>query len=512
MFSTRSLVMFGALLGLACSSRSAVANYAAAQQAFAKRDYIRSASAYFQSYSYPKSRSEKVNAEWGLAESLKSVGLLYSASKFYSLMVRRGPKRSNPYFRKALEELGRINSTINLGQSHIVQLFKTKISPSNVPGVARGFYFYYLGVEAFSKRKFEQAQRYFNRVPSGSSYSIGAQFHLGVVANLSGKHSRAINHFERVISSVSRSSRWRELREAAVMNIARVHYETRRYRQAIRFYRQIPRDSDSWLDALWEASWAFFIMQNHNATLGNIHTIHSPFFLDRFYPESFILQAITFLRLCRYDEVKKSLRSFRFRYKGVFSDVKSMLSRYDGNYKGFFRLVYSYRVGDLNRYRNAWSILDKLSRTDNYKEAGDTIRFADRELSRLSKFRRYWRSSGLEGELGSFLSSKKSAAQIDAGRRLYNKGASYYSYLKELSDQTGLIQAEMLEGKLDVLRKKIKVNNPNNKKVQFIGGMEELSVAQRYEYWPFVQEYWEDELGYYVYNIGSRCGEKRRKR
>ena len=471
---------------------------------------------FFQAYGFPKNAAEKMKAEWGLAQSLHRLGLLYSASKYYSMIVRRGPRNSNPFFRKALEELGNINSTMSLGQSHIVQLFRARIDPANVPGPARGFYFYYLGIEAFNRRRFEEALGYFRRVPSGSPYHVRAVFHLGVVSNLAGQHSQAINFFESVRNSARRDEEGEWLREVANLNIARVNYEVKRYRESIQYYAQIPRDSDNWLDAIFEAAWAFFLMQKHNNVLGNIHTIHSPFFENRFYPESYILQSITFLRLCRYNEVKDSLRGFRDRYRPVFQDVKGMLDQFNGKANGFFRLIYDYRVGSLDRYKRAWSILDALSRTDVYREAGNTIRFSDVEISRLSRFGGRWSSSGLQDELKSFLNKKKAAAVADAGRRLYDKGASYYAYLKELSDQTQLINAEMVLGRVDAMRAKLKVGT-SDQKANFIGGMQTLNVDQDLEYWPFEGEYWEDELGAYVYNIDSSCaadkgfGEKKDK-
>ena len=35
--------------------------------------------------------------------------------------------------------------------------------------------------------------------------------------------------------------------------------------------------------------------------------------------------------------------------------------------------------------------------------------------------------------------------------------------------------------------------------------MEELKIDQKLEYWPFEGEYWEDELGGYIFNINSQC-------
>lgn len=287
------------------------------------------------------------------------------------------------------------------------------------------------------------------------------------------------------------------------MNIARVNYEIKRFPEAISYYGQIPRDSENWLDAIWEASWAFFFMEKFNNSLGNIHTIHSPFYDNRFYPEAYILQSITFLRMCRYDQVKESMRRFKDRYQPVFGDVKGMLNRFKGDPKGFFKYVYDYRKGDLNSYRKAEEIVKKLSQVDSFKEAMDTIRFSDRELNALRNYRE-WQASGLLDSLNQFLESKKSAAVLDAGQRMYREGATYYTTLLELSNQTKLIVAEMQLGKLASLRALIKVTG-EDRKTQFIGGMQKLNINQTLEFWPFEGEYWEDELGFYVYNMASRC-------
>ena len=499
-----------AMLAITVWSSAALANYNTAQQYFVRKDYASSAGAFFQAYGYPKARGEREKAEWGLAQSLHRLGFYYSASKYYSVIVRRGPKASNPFFRKALEELGNINSTISLGQSHVVQLFKTRIDPAAVPGPARGFYFYYLGIEAFNRRKFEKAAALFGKVPSSSPYHTRSLFHLGVVSNLRGAHSRAINYFEKVRANAPRTAAGAWMREQANMNIARVHYEVKRYRSSIQYYAQIPRESDNWLPALFEAAWAFFMMQKHNNTLGTIHTLHSPFFENRFFPESYILQGITFLRLCRYQQVKASLGRFKNRYQGVFVDLRKLLDQYDKNSQGFFKTIYDYRVGTLNRHKRAWSILDALSRTDVYKEAGNTIRFSDNELARLSRFGSKWGSSGLLDELKGFLKNKKGAAVKDAGRRMYDKAAGFYAYLKELSDQTQLINAEMVLGRVDAMRARLKVGTAD-KRANFIGGLQALNVGQDLEYWPFEGEYWEDELGGYVYNIGSTCNATRKR-
>src|SRR4051794_7745782 len=95
------------VVAFAVGASPALANYRAAQAYFQRGDNISAASAFFQAYGYPKGAGEKEKAEWGLAQSLQKLGFYYSASKYYSVIVRRGPKAGNPFFRKALEELGK---------------------------------------------------------------------------------------------------------------------------------------------------------------------------------------------------------------------------------------------------------------------------------------------------------------------------------------------------------------------------------------------------------------------
>jgi tetratricopeptide (TPR) repeat protein len=484
------------------SSTTVFASYEAAQQLMARQDYVGAAAEYFQSYSSPRSAQEKAFSEWGLGKSLHALGFYYSSSKYFSQIVRRGPSATNPYFRRALEELGSINNTVALGQSHIVQLVRGgSVAPENIPGAARGFYFYYLGEEAFSLDKFEKAADYLKRVPSNSTYYSKAQFHLGVIANRAGAHSRAISYFETTRSTPGADA-W--VREQGALNIARVHYETKNFTESLQYYAQIPRESDNWLEAIFESAWAFFMMAKHNNVLGNIHTLHSPFFENRFFPESYLLEAITYLRLCRFDEVQASLERFRERYKPVFKDVLSLLTEYKSKKQDMFKLVYDYRNGSLNSYRSAWAILDSLSRSDAYKEAYRAVRYSDGEIAKLSGMGGKWGSTGLTEELKDFLAKKKQVARNDSGDKLYDQASSALAYMRDLVEQTRGIQAERFEGQVDTIRRSLNVTQANDRKV-FIGGLQPLKIDQQLEYWPFMGEYWEDELGYYVYNLDDKC-------
>jgi hypothetical protein len=198
------------------------------------------------------------------------------------------------------------------------------------------------------------------------------------------------------------------------------------------------------------------------------------------------------------------MKRFKVRYAPVFGDVKSLLSKYERDPKGFFKVVYDYKQGNLKGYKNAEEVIKKLSLMDSFKEARDTLRFSDRELDALSRYRGKWSSSGLLDSLTQFLKAKKSAAVADSGNRLYKLATTFYSQLIDLSNQTKFIVAEMQLGKIDSLRAKLNITTKKDK-TEFIGGLQPLNLSQGLEYWPFEKEYWEDELGYYVYNMDSKC-------
>lgn len=473
---------------------------------YSRGDYPSAASAAFQLYGSSRNAQEKLNAGFFLARALRALDLPYSASRFYGAIVRQGPV-GNPFFRQSFEQLGTINSSVSLGQAQIVQLVSGRngsISPEAIPGSARGFYYYYQGVEAFEDRKYEAATRAFRNVPGGSPYYLRAQFHLGVISNLQGRHSQAISYFSSVASGARRDDDGEHLRNSAIMNIARVEYETKRYNESLMQYGRVARDSDLWLDAQFEGSWAFFMIQKHNNALGNLHTVLAPFFENRFYPESYILQSITFLRLCKFDETKAALEKFRDRYQPLFGELKKLLDEYGENQRGFYKLVYDFRTGSLSRYREAWPLFDALSRTDAFREGAIAVRNSDSEIARLSRYGGKWASSGLQEELREFLGKKKAVAAEESGRKLFQKLRAQRDYLKELSRQTEFINAEMLLNRVDALRASLRVSTAD-KRINFIGGFQTLNIAQELEYWPFQGEYWEDELGYYVYNLDSSC-------
>ena len=70
-----------------------------------------------------------------------------------------------------------------------------------------------------------------------------------------------------------------------------------------------------WPEILFEEAWNSFYENDFNRTLGKLITYNSPFIAHVFNPEVEVLNAMTYLELCRYDDTKKTVNDFYKKYK-----------------------------------------------------------------------------------------------------------------------------------------------------------------------------------------------------
>jgi len=477
-----------------------------AQKAFRARRYEQAAKLFYM-VAVTADGGMRDSALFSLAESLKKLKFFYGASYFYARIAMQGPR--SDFFRVAMEALAQINTRAPLGRATVIQLAQNSSKDLAIPNAARGFYFYYRGLDSFDKQNLKGARAEFSRVPVNDPYYPRAQYHLGVILTLEKELSEALSAFNRVVDRTSVEN----LSQLATINIARVYYESKRYREAFKYYAKIPRDSDLWLQTLFEGAWAFFMIQKHNNTLGNIHTIHSPFFQNRFFPETYILNAITYLRLCRFKEVEKQIRSFQQRYKPTYADLNGLLRKFKGQPGAFYNLIRQYRSENrLTEFEGALEIVDSIARSDIYKESNAVLSGIEKELIALDRVGNDWDKVNLSAAIKEGFDQRKDSTIRLAGKDMFAQGLDLLRFLKDLEDQTKLISLEILSGKTDELRSKLANEEQPVDNSKWGEGMRELRLDQEIEYWPFEGEYWEDELGGYVYNLDSRCSGKANKK
>lgn len=467
---------------------------------YSKEQYVEAANEF---YGVSKSSTSGDSSLWFLAMSLKKLAMPYSAAYMFNQIIQK--QSDSELVKKSFFEIYDVNMEYDLGQDFMMQILEKNESRLNDSSKLSNLYSYYKGIQSFDRKNYDEATTFFEKIGEKSDLYAKSLFYRGISENSRGEPGKGLKFFLKISSLENIPNRdW--ILEQAHLNIARSYYELKEFVKAIEYYSKIPRDSDNWLTAIFEASWAFFLMERPNNTLGNIHTIKSPFFENRFFPEAYILEAITYLKMCRFDKVKEILKSFNLQYGPTLKESRQFLAALSKDSKLLFRLAYDARVDALSDFKSQKTILDSLSRTDAYKQAMHLVQNADSEIKKMEA-----QSPGLVADLGAdlkkFLAGKKSKIIDQTSTDLKGQYDYYHGYLFDLQEQTKLISAEMLLGKIDSLKEELSIGRTSKKQV-FIGGMQALRIGQDLEYWPFEGEYWEDELGGYVYNVESLCSSR----
>jgi tetratricopeptide (TPR) repeat protein len=133
-------------------------------------------------------------------------------------------------------------------------------------------------------------------------------------------------------------------RELGILSLGRMHYAHKQFDRSIYYYRQINRDSRWWLTALLESSWAYLRRSDFDKALGNLLTLHSPFFERQYFPESMLIKSIIYYEACRYDEAREFSDGFLAQYRPLMEQFQAAVDSEDS--RQWLQLLLGEREGD----------------------------------------------------------------------------------------------------------------------------------------------------------------------
>ncbi len=452
-------------------------------------------------------------ARFALAVSLHDLDLFQSALIHLEAIVDSGP--DHPKYRKALPYLLSV-SRRTVGDSNVRARIADYAPELYPPDEADELHFI-VGQYYYSEGSYNDALTRFQQVtPESGEFYVRARYLEGVIhiqeSNLgtdpkkidSERLARAAEAFKAVLR-YQRDHGSSEVidKVAAMSNLAlgRLFFSTRQYAQAVRYYDQVDESDPAWLQSMFEVSWVYFQLKNYARALGNLHTLNSPYFADQYFPESRVLQALILFYNCRYDEANVIIKDFVQDYYPLMTELRDEINQ----------------IADPNEFYR-W--LGRLSRAEETEFSGRFKRIfnaalADRKLRRKFVFVKTLNDE--LAQLDSLSASKRVASpflddlkgQLTAYRSLVVGEAGGLAQarllrvLKELKQH--LASALKIKGETLKAQRGVLADSLRAEQAAAAAAHTEIVVDSEHMEWPFVGEYWRDELGSYLYDINSRC-------
>jgi tetratricopeptide (TPR) repeat protein len=468
-------------------------------------------------------------ARYQLAKSLAQLGLHHAALTYLDEILDRGPSRTK-YFHSALEWLFYIGR--RLGNEQAVLTRVARHARDGAPPDNQDRFYLMLAKYEFERGRaleesgqpeearaaWTEARRLAGLVradPPPSTATAGAkaftagvppddaadvfartQFIDGLALYALRQEQAATEKFKDVVRLTNpRKGRAGdpELREQAFLQLARVHYQNRQNRYAIFYYGKMPWGGPSWLEGLWEASYAHYRIGEHEKSLGNLLTLQSAYFKDEYYPESWVLKAIIYYENCRYPEASSVLKDFNAVYEPLYDQLVALTARPAAS-SAFLDQLGGGKV-------------QKLAYTDqNIRRLVETAREVDAEADRGVGGRdAAFRASPLGKALLVRLAREKTQLATEAGLRARGKLEYERDQLRSMLAQALRIQIEVSRQEREALESSLAAGS----QVEVVKNLRWThAVSDEQLYWPYEGEFWRDELGTYSYTLTKGCKDR----
>ena len=444
----------------------------------------------------------KPRIKYMLGLSLMELNLNQIAAFQFVDVVRSGDVN---WTKLALEKL--LIVTDKLGDETLLNFAIQRVEISQIPAKNREMLYYRLADIKHKAGQQEEAIPFYQRVTSQSRYYYNALYNLGLAQAELGQVDQALLSFRKLLAARSSAKVTDTNKVAAQMAIARTYYQKEDWTRAIEAYAKIPRDHALWHAALFEKTWAMLRNARFRSTLSNFQSLHSAYYDDAYLPETLLLRAIVYLYICQYDEMEKVLSLYESQYGPSFNKVTNFLKT--SSLEEYFQEIHNTMLikageADGKVVSLPYNILKHISAEGDVRRSYSYLkRIVDEK--KLVEENDQIKSTLLGQYAGKLLTNRINSTKAAIGSQVKRHLGNIKTELNDLSEQSGFIRYEMINGRKELLKRKIEGKAVKAKLAQNEKQDREFYIQNGYEYYPFQGEYWLDEIGNYHYLGKQSC-------
>jgi hypothetical protein len=489
-----------------------------ARSLYESGQYFKSARYAFDALS-ASSGSQKAEAYAWAALGLTKAGLYNSASYFF---IQALETKERSAIRRALTVAHELIE--NLGPDLFRKAMQENTSDEDYGGVHRSAYFFVMGKAALLSGDERKALQYLNGVHRDSYLGPHAHQLRGTARAISGEIDPAIAEFKICVDEsqdqVSRLSkkrgnskfsklsvdRYEDLRWRCQASIARTLYQANRFEEADREWDRIPKSSFVWTDILFEQAWNAFAQREYNRALGRLVTYKAPLLMFVYNSEIEVLRAQSYLALCLYEDAGKEVDAFEKQYTAFGQELKNFIERNADRIDPFYAEGKRALEGPLHAKTEFMRVLNRFARGPYFQTLSEAENLISGEVSAIRQFDSmqpgvgHQQTEGFPGFLRNVLQWRLKSVRQLGGAFVKNSLLDYHAALISDFEKMAFIKLEMLGRSKDKLLYGKAAGEERSR-----GNV--LPRAKSHQYtWGFNGEFWNDELGDYVFGLESKCG------
>jgi tetratricopeptide (TPR) repeat protein len=466
------------------------------------------------------------NSEWArlhetaryyYAESLFRMGLYQSAEYQLAEILFEGP--DSHYFVSALLKL--LAVTYETKDERVLFAVLSNVDYNSLPKKFANELMYYLGKINFYKGQDEEALKFFTQVKDYSSFYPLATYYMGVIQVRQRMYAEAMQSYQKIMEmpdDMYVGADIKQLKGMAELALGELYYaagfdektknKLAMFNVALNYFTNVDRRNPQWFESLFARTWASLMISRFDATLGTVVTLGSPFFTDIYFPDVSVVEAVTFYNLCRYQEVNEVIDKFFLVYPDYRQRLQSWLENVSTKtgldvYKELLSMYRDSVAGKPTPLPEA--ILRSVLTDQKFQRDYIHIKEVEREIEIIEGGSDSFKKSVIADDLTKKMTYQLTTLRNDSGKMLVKKLQEVAQDLTQIIADMKAIRFEMT----DKLKSTYEKEELFGKKTKGGALKEETAyspaVPSRAYYWPFDGEYWEDELGYYFYNIPSAC-------
>jgi hypothetical protein len=490
-----------------------------AEKYYKSRDYFKSARYAFAAMEHEPALKPQAYA-W-VTLGLMNAGMPHAASYFF---VRTLQMQNKAAIRSVLTQTQTL--LVAVGADLLRKYLIRHTEYNDYDATNRGAYLYSLAKEAILSGDHTRAIGFLNGIQSGSAIWPYALHLRGTARAILGNNDEAISDFRACASrasditnfvgsnSVRLAQAEREaddLRSRCLAGEARTLYQMDDLIAADRSYDRIPKKSFVWPDILFEQAWTSFGRREYNRTLGKLVSYKSPALNFMFNTEIDVLRAQAYLALCQYEDTNAVVNEFNSKYAAVGVEVKSFVENNASNLPVFYNLGKQALRSSLYGSNLLYKLMNRFIRGPYFQNLVAAEKQIASERVAISKFDSvqpgvsHNLGSGFPGFLDQVLNWRLRTVYFLGGAFVKNSLLDYHADLISDFEKMSFIKLEMIKKAKDKLIYKQSAEKPSTDG-RDRGNVEPSRRDDQYK-WSFNGEFWNDELGDYVFGLESRCQE-----